>query len=107
MIANANRLWMLLAASAFMAFGQGGGQPAVQAECMKRLGMDRRGVATSTYFIFNDIAQGLAPTIGGILADRSGYHAVFGVCTCLFVLGLVYYICSTFFMKNRNQRRSY
>lgn len=99
MIANAYRLWMLLAASAFMAFGQGGGQPAVQAECMKRLGADRRGVATSTYFIFNDIAQGLAPTVGGILADRSGYHVVFGVCICLFVLGLVYYICSTFFSK--------
>ncbi|MBD5395489.1 MAG: MFS transporter [Lachnospiraceae bacterium] len=104
LIANAKSLWMLLAASGFMAFGQGGGQPAVQTECMKRLGAARRGVATSTYYIFNDIAQGLAPTVGGILAGSFGYLAVFAVCVCLFAAGLVYYLGRIFFLNSNNSK---
>lgn len=94
MISKAEHLLLLLAASSFMAFGQGGGQPAVQAECMRRLGKERRGVATSTYYIFNDIAQALAPTIGGILAGSFGYTIIFRICIGLFVIGLLSYLFS-------------
>lgn len=92
LLLTSKNLWGMIAASFFMAFGQGGGQPAVQAECMRRLGSERKGVATGTYWIFNDIAQGLAPTMGGLLIQRSGYPAVFISCMLLFLLGLGFYL---------------
>lgn len=96
LIIFARSLPLLLLAAVLMAFGQGGGQPALQATCMRLLGPRHRGVATGTYYLFSDLVQGVAPTIGGVLIQSHGYTAAFGVCVLLFACGLVVYIFHLF-----------
>lgn len=39
---------------------------------MKAVPPQRRGSASSTYYIGSDIGQGTAPAIGGYIVDRTG-----------------------------------
>lgn len=89
LLANARSGWMVLLAAPLMAFGQGGGQPAIQAQCIKEVGADRSGVATSTYYIFLDLFQGIGPIAGGFVAQAAGtYSAAFYVAAGLLLAGL-------------------
>lgn len=92
MIAFANKLWMILLAAPFIAFGQGGGQPAIQAECIRVLGKEKRGVATSTYYIFADVFQGLGPVAGGFLADEFGVEMPFYFSAGILALGFLLFL---------------
>lgn len=95
LIANAQSLWMVLLAAPLMAFGQGGGQPAIQAQCIREVGPERRGVATSTYYIFADLFQGAGPIVGGLAVEAAGtcraaFYAAAGILlaglACFFLL---------------------
>jgi predicted MFS family arabinose efflux permease len=92
LLAGASALWMIALAGALKALGQGGGQPALQAECIKKLGRDRTGVATSTYYIGADVGQGLGPIIGGAVSTSFGYGTMYAGCACLLAVGLVMYL---------------
>ena len=85
MIGFASALPMVLAASVFKAFGQGGGQISLQSACIKRVDAARVGVATSTYYIGADIGQGLGPIIGGRIASQYSYSVMFS-CVALVIL---------------------
>ena len=85
----ANSLWMILAASALYAVGQGSAQPAFQSMCIKKAGPARVGVAVSTYFIGADIGNGLGPMIGGAIADASGFSVVFLFGAAVLALGMI------------------
>jgi len=92
-IVNARSLPMLLLATPLMAFGQGGGQPAIQAQCVKELDEQHRGVATSTYYIFADLFQGTGPIIGGFVADSfQSYSSPLYVSSGLLMVGLVLFL---------------
>lgn len=91
-IAHAPNLYVLFGAAALMAFGQGGGQPAIQAQCIKELGPEQRGLATSTYFIFADIFQGAGPALGGFIAERVGYTATYTITSAILWGGLILYL---------------
>lgn len=91
LIVFAHRLFPIVAAACFLAFGQGGAQPAIQAECIRILGIQRRGVAISTYYLLLDLVEGLSPTIGGRVSESYGYTMVFRISALLLVAGLVVY----------------
>ena len=93
-IATASSLTAILLAAPLMAFGQGGGQPAAQAYCVKKLGLGRQGVATSTYYICADLFQGTGPIIGGFVVEGAGgnYAAAFYAAAALLVPGLACFL---------------
>ena len=90
-------LLMLLVAAALKAAGQGGGQVSLQAECMKKAGPERSGVAASTFYIGSDIGQGVGPAIGGVISSSYGCETAFFGTGVLLMLG--------FFMFNFYQKK--
>ena len=89
-------LAVICAAAAFKALGQGTGQPAIQAECLKRLGPGRSGVATSTFYIGADFANGIAPAIGGVIASSFGYSMMFYISGIILLVALAGFVAMTF-----------
>ena len=83
----------LACAAAFKALGNGIVQPAVQATSLRSVSVERRGKASSTYYLGCDIGQSLAPILGGVAIDLVGYRSMFAfaiiplvTCTVLYVL---------------------
>jgi MFS family permease len=91
LICVALALWLLSEASAFnpvaifaiaavlKALGVGAVQPALQASVMNAVSPERRGAATSTFYIGADLGQASAPVIAGEIIDSSGYPSMFRV----------------------------
>lgn len=52
-------------------------QPAIQAKCLKSVEAERRGAASSTYYIGTDLGQGGAAVIAGQLIPVYGYSGMF------------------------------
>lgn len=48
-------------------------EPCMQSLCLKRVSEDKRGKATSTFYIGTDLGYCLGPILGGVLADAMGY----------------------------------
>lgn len=92
LIAAAGTVWIIYLAAILKAVGVGSGQPAVQAECLRRLGPQRRGIATSSYYIGADVANGIGPAVGGLLASNFGYTAMFAASASLMIVMLTAYI---------------
>lgn len=70
-------VYTLAVAAAIKAVGIGAVQPGLQAMCVKSAAPEKRGAASSTYYIGADLGNGLSTIIGGnVLADY-GYSAVF------------------------------
>lgn len=91
-IALSRSFWAIAAAAVLRAVGQGAGQPSVQAECIRIMGRERSGVATSTYYTGNDIFQGLGSMIGGAVLAAHGYCTLYLVGCAVSLGGLVYFI---------------
>jgi MFS family permease len=101
LLANASVLWVFLVAGACKAFGQGSAQPALQSACIKKLGPERSGVATSTFYIGGDIGQGMGPIIGGAVAGAFGYQTMFYSSAA--VLGVVFLAFGLFKLISHNK----
>ncbi|HEX2947377.1 MAG TPA: MFS transporter [Clostridia bacterium] len=101
LLGTASALWMVLLAGMFYALGQGSCQPAIQVTCVKKLGPERVGVATSTYFIGADVGQGLGPIIGGATAESFGFGAVFCSSGIMLLFGLIIFYLYIRSEKNR------
>ena len=105
LLGMSSTLWMILATGILRALGQGAAQPSLQAGCINRVGRDRSGVATSTYFLGGDIGQGIGPMVGGFLLARivglAGYQVLFGLCGTLMLAAMVYFY---FFCKKEEIR---
>ena len=69
-------LWPILIAAVIMALA-GGGMPAIQADCLKRVDATRTAVATSTYFVGIDIGICIGQMLGGVIADSYGFPVTF------------------------------
>ena len=85
-------LIMVLVSAVLRAVGQGAAQPSLQAGCINYIGKQRSGVATSTYYLFGDVGQGIGPMLGGallgVMAGVEGYQALFCFCAALLVAGV-------------------
>lgn len=86
MIGMAGSLAVILIAAVFQAGGQGMAQPSIQAECIKRVEPERRGTASSTYYMCADIGQGFGAMIGGRISESFGYGAMYYGLAAIFVL---------------------
>ena len=91
LLGYANSLWMIILAAIFKAFGQGIAQPALQAESLRKLGRQRTGVASSTFYIGANIGQGFGPLLGGGLASLVGYKGMFSFSAILMICGILGY----------------
>lgn len=92
LLGHANALWMIILAAMFKAFGQGIAQPALQSESLRKLGSQRRGLASSTFYIGANIGQGFGPLLGGSLASLFGYKGMFNLSGVLMICGILGYV---------------
>lgn len=75
-ISIAHTLPVFLLAAVISAFGYGTCAPAGQTLCMKCVSPDRRGTASSTSYIGEDIGNILGPILSGTLVTSFGYHSM-------------------------------
>ena len=103
LLASSTSLPMILASSVIRAIGQGSAQPSLQAGCVNYMGKERAGVATSTYYLFCDVGQGIGPMLGGVIvgsmAGAAGYGFLFWLCAGLMLLNLLF--IAWFFAKRQ------
>jgi len=94
-IGSATSLWHLLIAAVFFSLGVGCGMPAIQADCLKRLGPARRTVATGTYFIGLDLGMIVGPLTGGLITGLFGFQVTFYSAAALLLFGFAAYFIYT------------
>lgn len=92
LISKANAVWMIYLAAILKALGQGSGQPTLQAECLKRLGPDKRGLATSTFYVGSDVANGLGPMIGALVVEDTNYASSFNLSAIILLIAFIGYV---------------
>lgn len=78
----------ILSGAALYGIGLGVSQPTLQAHCIKKMGIEQVGIATSTFFIGLDFSQGLGPVIGGIIIDHFGFRVLFLLVAALVAGGM-------------------
>ena len=99
MLITMKSVWMLLLSAAVRALAQGALQPSLQAACIQKVGVDRSGAATGTYYLGADIGQGIGPIIGGFIAGLWGYTEIFYFCILLILAA-----CGVFFISTRPKK---
>ncbi|GHU62125.1 MFS transporter [Clostridia bacterium] len=82
---------LLLVVSVCMALGYGNILTAGQAIAVNSSPHHRISTATSTYFIFNDLGQGVGPLIMGMIAARQNFSAMYFVAAVIIALSLALY----------------
>lgn len=79
LISISNNLILFLFAAFIAAFGFGAAQPAIQTLCMKSVPVDRRGAASSTAYIGNDLGNLIWPVFAGIIVEQAGYQIMWQI----------------------------
>lgn len=92
-ISVADSLPVFLLASFFSAFGTGACQPAVQALCMKCVPKEKRGAASSTCYIANDLGTLVGAPMAGMIVEAFGYTVMWRVMTLPIIFAMVFVIC--------------
>lgn len=92
LISMASTLWMFLLAAFISAFGLGACQPAVQALCMKCVPSQRRGAASSTCYIANDLGNLIGAPVAGYIVETFGYTAMWRIMTLPILFAAVFVI---------------
>lgn len=92
LLARANVYAAIAASAVCKAFGQGIGQPAIQAEIVRRADPAAIGVATSTFYLASDAGQGLGPILGGFVSEHFGYEAMFYFFGLVMLAGMIFYL---------------
>lgn len=91
LLGHAYAIWMIIIAAIVKAFGQGIAQPALHAESFRKIGSNRRGVASSTFYIGASVGQGFGPLIGGGIASTFGYEGMFHFSAVMLICGMIGY----------------
>lgn len=76
LIGFSTNLPMLLFAAFVNAFGYGAVMPALQSLCMRAVSPERRGSASSTNYVGQDLATLVGSTVAGYVASIAGYTPV-------------------------------
>lgn len=88
-LSGSRSIEMIILSGILRSIGQGTAMPALQTECIRKVEKERSGVATSTYFLGGDVAQGIGPMIGGVAAGIMGYERMFNACGVLLLLMII------------------
>lgn len=89
MVSYATSLMVFLVAAFISAFGQGAFSPAIQALTMKAVPNERRGAASSTSFIAQDVGAMLSVMLAGQLVEQSGYVAMWRIMAIPYIMGML------------------
>ena len=93
--ARAYTLPLVLIAGVLKAIGQGSGSSAIQVDSVRRLGLERSGVASSTCYIGMDLGNVLGPAIGAFIISSHGYDFLFDVYAAILLLCIpIYFLFS-------------
>ena len=91
--AEAHTLGLVLFAAVFKAIGQGSGSSAIQADSVRKLGLKRSGVASSSCYIGMDLGNVLGPAIGAFVISDYGYGPLFyGYAVLLLICIPIYFL---------------
>jgi len=93
MISCSKTYWMFILSGFVSAFGLGACQPTVQALCMKCVPAERRGVASSTCYIAQDLGNLIGPMAAGYLVEQFGYASMWRIMTIPIFVAAVYVYC--------------
>jgi MFS family permease len=90
LISYSRALPMFLLAGFVSAFGYAGCQPALMAVSMKSVPMERRGAASCTTYIGQDIGNLAGPVLAGVIVENLGYVAMWRmmiapICVAIFI----------------------
>ena len=90
LISYSRALPMFLLAGFVSAFGYAGCQPALMAVSMKSVPMERRGAASCTTYIGQDIGNLAGPVLAGAIVENLGYVAmwrimILPICLAIFI----------------------
>ena len=89
--ARAYALPMVLFAAVLKAIGQGSGSSAIQVDSVRKLGLERSGVASSSCYIGMDLGNILGPAIGAFVLSDLGYGVLFDAYAVLLILCIPIY----------------
>ena len=85
----------VLIASVLKAIGQGSGSSAIQVDSVRKLGLDRSGVASGSCYIGMDLGNVLGPAIGAFVISSKGYGVLFDIYAAMLALCIpVYWLYS-------------
>lgn len=90
-LALANHAVVLLVGAAVMGLGFGAIHACSRALTVKVTSLHRMGQATSTFYVFGDIGQGLGPLFCGLLIPVTGYRGMYGVMAGVVLASLFVY----------------
>ncbi len=82
-----------LLAAVLCAYGYGGAISTFQAEALKSTTYERHGIASGTYFMFNDLGGFLGASLAGIVVSIVGYSRMYLLFTLPLLAGIVFYWC--------------
>ena len=99
-LAKSYSLFTVLIVAALKGLGQGNGAPTIQAESVKTISKECRGVAISTCFIGQDIGNALGAIFASSMVGVVGYESMFLIYVMILVVGLVLY-----FINNQYKSR--
>lgn len=100
---HARESWTFALAAVVKTIGVGLARPAIQAACLKAVPANRRGAASSTYYLGSDIGQGTAPAVGGRVVDATGGN--YGLTFALYAIPLAL-SCGIFSVYTKRSRPS-
>ena len=92
LISAGGSLAVFLCAAVLYGAGYGGLQPALQAWSFQRETPERRGVASSTFFIGLDAGTGIGAAIAGFMAQYLGYRELYAAMIVPIALGAGIYM---------------
>lgn len=94
---------MLYFIAFLLGIGFGYFSPAFQTMLINLATHNQRGTANATYFTFWDFGIGFGTAIGGTIIEKFSFQWLYGICTGLLILGLIYFalISASYFERKK------
>ncbi|KAA0745014.1 MFS transporter [Bacillus sp. BF2-3] len=102
LLSSATNSVTLLLAGALIALGFGNVSSISQALAISLVEPHRVGLATSTFFIFMDLGNGLGPTILGLVIPATGYSGLYVILGFIVFISILLY----YFLHGRKESRN-
>lgn len=100
-LGSANQGYTIMLAAVVMGFGYGNFFAAAQALAVKISPENRRGLATSTIYIFADMGSGFGPFILGLIIPLLGFRGLYYSMAALIAATMVLY----YYLHHKRQRK--
>lgn len=91
LLSNVHNVVVFVLAAIFIGLGFGNFQSAAQATISKIVPPERMSYATSTYFIFFDLAFGVGPYLLGLIEPSIGFAGLYQLMILVTVIALIWY----------------